>query len=340
VSIGQLEAALSSYDRAVALQADFAEAQYNRSLALLLSGDFENGWLGHEWRWRNAQRLSIGQRRSFSQPLWLGNESVAGKKLLLYNEQGLGDTVQFCRFAKSVANLGASVFLEIQAPLAGLLESLDGVSRLLVEGSPLPEFDYQCPLLSLPLALKTTLETIPAAAGYLRCNPAKVAQWRTRLGDRRRPRIGLIWSGNPQHGNDRNRSIQVARWIEHLPREFDYVCLQKEVRAVDAAVLAANPWISRFESELHDFSDTAALCECMDVVISVDTAVAHLSGSLGRPTWVLLPFDPDWRWLLGRSDSPWYRTAKLFRQQAMGDWNGVFVQVAADLRKTFATAGC
>ena len=152
-----------------------------------------------------------------------------------------------------------------------------------------PQFDYQCPLLSLPLALKTTLETIPAAAGYLRCDPAKVTRWRTRLGDQRRPRIGLIWSGNPRHGNDRNRSIQVARWIEHLPREFDYVCLQKEVRAVDAAVLAANPWISRFESELHDFGDTAALCECMDVVISVDTAVAHLSGSLGRPTWVLLP---------------------------------------------------
>lgn len=339
MGVGQFEAALSSYDQAVALQADFAEAQYNRSLALLLRGDYENGWLSHEWRWQNAQRLSMGQKRPFSQPLWLGQEPIAGKRLLLYSEQGLGDAVQFCRFAKSVADLGASVFLEVQAPLAGLLESLDGVSRLIVEGSSPPEFDYQCPLLSLPLALKTTLETIPAAAGYLRCDPAKLGQWHARLGDRSRPRIGLTWSGNPKQGNDHNRSFQLARWIEHLPREFDYVCLQKEVRSVDEEALTANPWIARFDSELRDFSDTAALCECVDLVISVCTSVAHVSGALGRPTWVLLPFNPDWRWLLERTDSPWYRTVRLFRQRAIGDWNGVFVQVAADLRKTFAAAG-
>jgi len=252
---------------------------------------------------------------------------------LLYSEQGLGDAMQFCRFATAVADRGATVILEVQAPLASLLASVNGVSRVIVEKSPLPEFDLRCPLLSLPLALKTTIDTIPAATPYLRSDAAKVAWWRTRLGDRGNPRIGLAWSGNPKQGNDHNRSTRLADWIDHLPPEFEYFCLQKEIRPADEEILAANPWISRLEDELHDFSDTAALCECLDLVISVCTSMAHLSGALGRPTWVLLPFNPDWRWLLDRGDSPWYPTAKLYRQQASGDWKGVFARVAADLRK-------
>jgi len=277
----------------------------------------------------------VPYRRNFTQPLWLGKESIAGKRLLIYSEQGLGDALQFSRFATAVAGLGASVILEVQAPLASLLESLEGVSRVIVDGSPRPECDYRCPLLSLPLALKTRIDTIPAATRYLRSDAAKVARWRTRLGDRSRPRIGLTWSGNPKQGNDRNRSILLADWVDHLPREFEYVCLQKDIRPADQEILAANPWISRLDGDLHTFSDTAALCECLDLVISVCTSVAHLSGALGRPTWVLLPFNPDWRWLLDRDDSPWYPTAKLYRQQAIGDWDGVFTRVAADLRKAF-----
>jgi tetratricopeptide (TPR) repeat protein len=336
MEVGRLDAALSSYSQAVLIQPDFAEAQYNRSLALLLSGDYENGWLNYEWRWENAARLSLNDERTFSQPLWLGEESVAGKRLLLYSEQGLGDALQFCRFARSVADRGATVILEVQAPLASLLATVEGVSRVIVEGSPRPEVDYRCPLLSLPLALKTTIDTIPAATPYLRSDAAKVARWRTRLGERGRPRIGLTWSGNSKQGNDHNRSIRLAEWIDHLPRELQYFCLQKEIRPADEEILAANPWISRAEVEFHDFSDTAALCECLDLVISVCTSIAHLSGALGRPTWVLLPFNPDWRWLLDRNDSPWYPTAKLYRQQASGDWKGVFARVAADLRKMVA----
>lgn len=335
--VGRLDAALASFNRAVTIQPDFAEAQYNRSLALLSGGDYENGWLNYEWRWQNAARLGMGGQRAFGRPLWLGKETIAGKTLLLYSEQGLGDAVQFCRFAKSVADLGATVILEVQAQLASLLESLAGVSRVVIEGSPLPEFDYRCPLLSLPLALKNTLDTIPGAAGYLRADSAKVAAWHARLADRSRPRIGLTWSGNPKQGNDHNRSIRLAEWIDHLPREFEYVCLQKEVRAADEEILAANPWISRVDAELHDFSDTAALCECLDLVISVCTSVAHVSGALDRPTWVLLPFNADWRWLVGRTDSPWYRSARLYRQQSIGDWGGVITRVAADLRASFAT---
>ncbi len=179
---GRLTDALASYDAAVASAPDFALAQYNRALALLLNGDYVRGWLQYEWRWRNRAQLGLGPTRKFNQPLWLGTEPIAGKRVLIHNEQGFGDTLQFCRFAKSVADLGATAYLEVQPPLVGLLESLEGVARLLAEGDALPEFDYHCPLLSLPAALKTTLDSIPGAAGYLRSDPARVARWRTRLG--------------------------------------------------------------------------------------------------------------------------------------------------------------
>jgi tetratricopeptide (TPR) repeat protein len=335
VQVRRLDEALLSYNEATAIQPEFAEAQYNKSLALLLRGDYENGWLQYEWRWKNADRLSMGEARIFGQPRWRGKEIIAGKRLFVYSEQGFGDTLQFCRFAKTVADMGATVILEVQAPLATLLGSLDGASRVIVEGSPLPEFDYQCPLLSLPLALNTTIDTIPAAP-YVRSDEAKVARWRTRMRKLGRPRIGLTWSGNPKQGHYNSRSTRLADWIKHLPLEFQYVSLQKEIRPADVEILAATPWISRFDAEWHDFSDAAALCECVDLVVSVCTSIAHLSGALGKPTWVLLPFIPDWRWLLDRDDSPWYPTVKLYRQQAIGDWNGVFERMGADLRKAAA----
>ena len=327
---------LAEYDRAVALKPDFAEARYNRALALLLQGDYERGWPSYEWRWENHAKLSLEKRR-FKQPLWLGETPLAGKTLLVYSEQGLGDAIQFGRFITAIARLGATVVAEVQAPLVGLLRTVEGMSEVVADGSPLPPFDYHCPIMSLPLALKNTMETIPRTVPYLRSEPAKVAAWRTRMGERKRPRIGLAWSGNPRQGNDSNRSFPLAHWIGQLPREFDYVCLQKEVRATDAATLAANPWITRFENDLHELSDTAALCECLDLVISVCTSVAHLSGALGRPTWVMLAFNADWRWLINRDDSPWYPTATLYRQHAIADWSGVYTRVAADLRAKFST---
>jgi hypothetical protein len=334
-SLGLTAAALSSYDQAIAYEATDAMAQYNRSLTSLFLGDFESGWRGFERRWENAQRLSIGDRRNFQQPLWLGEESIAGKRLLLYSEGGLGDTLQFCRYAALSTARGATVLLEVQAPLLDLLADLEGVSQLIAAGSPLPPFDYQCPLMSLPLAFKTTPDTIPAPTKYLHSDPAKVAQWRTRLGERTRPRIGLVWSGNPKNTIDQRRSIRLADWIAHLPPEFEYYCLQKGVREADQEALESSPLIFSFDDDSLDFTSTAALCECMDVVISVDTSIAHLSGALGRRTWVLLSFTPDWRWMLDRNDSPWYPTAKLYRQKAVGDWNEVFTRVAADLHREF-----
>lgn len=329
--------AVASYDQAVALNPDFAEAQYNRALTLLFLGDFERGWAAFEWRWNNARRLAIGEARTFREPVWLGDEAIAGKRLLLHHEAGLGDTLQFCRYATLAAARGATVVLQAQPSLVSLLAHLDGVSAVIPSGGALPAFDYHCPLMSLPLAFNTTLQTVPAAPSYLRNDTAKVARWRERLGKRTRPRIGLTWSGNPNQPIEPRRRIPLADWLPHLPPEFEYFCLQKDLRAEDRVARDSSGLIVSFDDELPDFAATAALCECMDLVITVDTSVAHLSGALGQRTWVLLSFIPDWRWLLDRADSPWYPGMKLYRQKTAGDWSDVIARVAADLRREFPT---
>lgn len=324
--------ALVGYQSAVAIDPHFADAHFNRAVTQLYCGDFKNGWRNYEWRWKNAQRLGIGEERQFDKPLWLGEDAIAGKRLLLHSEGGLGDSLQFCRYAPLAAALGATVYLEVQRPLKSMLAKLEGISLAVARDDWLPEFDFHCPLMSLPLAFKTTLETIPAMPNYLRNDKAVVARWQLLLEDSKRPRVGLVWSGNPKNLIDRRRSIHISDWIPYLPREFDYFCLQKDVRQEDEATLALDPFIRRFDLEV-DMVSNAALCECMDVVISVDTSVAHLSGALGRPTWILLPYVPDWRWLRDRSDCPWYPSATLYRQGTPGDWCGIFVRVAADLRR-------
>ena len=339
VALNQLKqpaAALASYDQALALDGNLAEAHFNKSLVLLLSGDFANGWAEHEWRWDNKFGSNINEKRSFREPQWRGAESLAGATILLYAEQGFGDTLQLCRYARLVAERGAKVILEVPKPLERLLAGLDGVSQLVVRGNPLPPFDYQCPLMSLPLAFKTDVGSIPAPVKYLPSDPVKVAHWQERLGAKTLPRVGLMWNGNPLQPNDRNRSFWLADWIPHLPPGFQYISLQREVREDDAKTLEHNPHILSYAAELTDFSDTAALCDCMDVVISVCTSVAHLSAGLGRRTWVLLSFAADWRWLLDRHDSPWYPSARLYRQEQRGDWAAVFQRVRHALIDTFA----
>ena len=331
------EEALESYDRAVAINPEFADAQYNRALALLFLGDFERGWRSYEWRWKNARRLVIGEQRRFAQPLWLGEESIAGKRLLLHSEAGLGDTLQFCRYAPLAAALGATVYIEVQPPLVRILSNLEGVQPPIAKGSPLPEFDYHCPMMSLPLAFKTTLETVPHAVQYLNADRTRVADRRALLGEAGRPRVGLVWSGNPNNTIDPRRTIRLAELAASLPREFEYFSLQKDVRAEDRAALEENTFIRPFDSSL-DFVDTAALCECMDVVVTVDTSVAHLSAASGQRTWILLPFTPDWRWMRERENTPWYPSATLYRQTVAGDWSEVFARVAADLRRELAGA--
>jgi tetratricopeptide (TPR) repeat protein len=337
LELKQWDAALASFDQAIVLKADYAEAYFNRSLTYLLRGDFEQGWRDYEWRPKRQGDALIRAGARLEVPPWRGEEVIAGKTILLYWEQGLGDTLQFCRYVKCVSDLGARVILEVQEPLKSLLAGLEGLSPNIASGRALTNLDFQCPLLSLPLAFQTRLDTIPAFARYLTADAAKVAQWQVRLGQKRGLRVGLIWSGGTLHKNDHNRSIALQQLIRHLPGECQYVSLQKEVRESDWPALQSNPRILHFADDLADFSDTAALCDCMDVVISVDTAVAHLSGALGKNTWILLPVVPDWRWLLDRTDSPWYPTVRLYRQERAGDWDEVLQGVTASLRQLQST---
>jgi tetratricopeptide (TPR) repeat protein len=328
--MGRYGEALSSYKDALALQPDDAEAHWNLAVHSLRSGDLKTGWIESEWRWKiKSLRLTD---RHFKQPLWLGAEPIDGKVLLLHNEQGLGDALQFCRYIPLVAARGARVVLEIDGPLKQLLSGLTGVSHCISKGEALPDFDFHCSLASLPLAFDTILDTIPSAVPYLSVG-AHVADWKTRLDSKKRPRIGLVWSGNPDHRNDHNRSITLETLLPLLDVEAQFVSLQKIVRPSDEAVLRERNDVLHLGPELQSFSDTAALIEQLDLVVSVDTSVAHLAGALGRPVWILLPYIPDWRWLLDRDDSPWYPTARLFRQSQTRKWDSVVDEARRALTK-------
>ena len=337
MSLARYPEALASFARAQAIRPDYASAHYNEGLCRLLLGEFATGWAKHEWRWRSTSFLATQgsfATRTFATPLWTGQDSIRGKRILLHPEQGLGDTIQFCRYAQSVSSLGATVLLEVQAPLRRLLSDLPGVSRLCTVGETPLEHDLHCPIMSLPMACGTDLDSIPAAEGYLgssRDHRQRTARWAETLGPRTRPRVGIVWSGSKHHKNDANRSIPLAAYSRILSSEVESICLQNELRDDDRAPLAANPQIRLLCEELGDFSETAALVANLDLVICVDTSVAHLAGALGKPVWVLLPANPDWRWLLQREDTPWYRSMRLFRQDRLGDWEGVLERVRSEL---------
>jgi tetratricopeptide (TPR) repeat protein len=332
-SLGRHAEAAESFERAVAIEPAHASAHWNLADCRLLMGDFARGWEQFEWRWRLPARHQA--RREFREPQWTGAEPIAGRTLLLHAELGLGDTLQFCRFATEVARRGARVVLEAQAPLVPLLRTLEGVEVLVARGDPLPSFDLHCPLMSLPLALRTELATIPAHVPYLAGDPARVAAWRERLGPARGPRVGLAWSGSQGLRNDK-RSATLAAVLPLARAGIEWVSLQKEVPAADAALLAAHPEIRDVSAALGDFAETAALAGLLDLVVTVDTSVAHVPGALGKPVWILLPHVPhDWRWLLDREDSVWYPTARLFRQPAPGDWASVVRRVDAELSRRF-----
>lgn len=323
----QFAAAQLSFDQAIFYDPESAQARFNKSLLLLSLGRFAEAWPLYEWRFQENILGSV--RREYTAPLWRGETLRAGERIFLWPEQGLGDTLQFGRYVRALAARGVEVILEVQEPLYPLFKGMAGVSQLLRKGDPLPDFDWHCPLLSLPLAFATTLDNIPAAA-YLASKAEKRMQWEHRLGPARGLRVGLVWSGNPRQKEDHHRSLALAELMSALPPGFDYVCLQKELRARDRQALAESG-VRFFGEHLHDFSDTAALCDLMDVVISSCTSVAHLSGGLGKATWMLLHAGADWRWLLDREDSPWYPTARLYRQPAIGDWASVLARVHADL---------
>jgi Flp pilus assembly protein TadD len=327
--LGRFDEALASYARALALEPDYAAAHWNESLCRLRTGDFEMGWRKYEWGWETGERGRA--KRDFPQPLWLGGQPLNGKAILLHAEQGLGDTLQFCRYAPLVAKKGAKVLLEVPPSLKTLLKHMDGVHGVLATGETLPAFDYHCPLLSLPLAFHTVLQTIPAPGKYIYGDEVSVAAWQNRLGKKVGPRIGLVWSGNAGQRNDRNRAIPLADFVTLLAPGLEYISLQKEVRPADKSLLDVRKDIAHFGGDLRDFADTAALIELVDLVITIDTSAAHLAGAMGKTVWILISSNADFRWLLDRDDSPWYPSARLFRQPALGDWNSVLTKVKREL---------
>jgi tetratricopeptide (TPR) repeat protein len=320
--------ALVSYERAIAVAPDNAEAHWNKSLVLLAQGDFARGWPEYEWRLRRA---GADGKRDFTPPRWFGGEPIEGRTVLLYAEQGFGDTIQFVRYAPMVAARGARVVLEVQASLKPLLSGLEGVSAVIGRGEPLPPFDAHCPLMSLPLAFNTTLGTIPAAVPYLHAPEDRIEKWRTRLPGGT-PSVGLAWFGSPTHKNDHNRSVALSRLAPLCADErIQFVSLQRDVRNDDQQVLQGLGRVFAPGAALQDFADTAAVISLLDLVISVDTGVAHLAGALGKPVWLMLPFNGEWRWLADRDDSPWYPTARLFRQPKDDDWEDVVARIRQEL---------
>jgi tetratricopeptide (TPR) repeat protein len=323
-ALNRFAAARASFAIATEIDPTLASAHTNEAIVHLVEGDFARGWRKYERRW---QKL-----RQFAAPLWLGGEPLAGRTLLIYPEQGLGDTLQCVRYAALAAARGASVVAEVQPALKSVIVDVDGVAEVVAEGEPLPPHDLRCPMLSLPLAFGTTLATIPNRMPYVAALPERVAKWRALMPETGKARVGLVWAGNRGHHNDRNRSIALERLLPVLAVPgIDWTLLQPEVGGPDRAVLDARPDITNLGDALSDFGDTAAVMTSLDLVVSVDTAAAHLAGAMAKPVWILLPFSPDWRWLLGRRDSPWYPTARLFRQPAPGDWASAIYEVVREL---------
>jgi tetratricopeptide (TPR) repeat protein len=329
---GRHDDAAQAYRRAIAIKPDSAIAHFNLGATLLLQGDFEQGWTEYEWRW-NAKEYRE-RPRAFDKPRWDGSP-LEGRRIILLAEQGFGDSIHFARYVPLVVERGGTVMLECQPQLKRLLGRLEGIDRIIGPEDPLPEFDVQCPLMSLAQVMGTRPASIPTNVPYLSAEPALIAQWKSRVGSAVSAdalKVGLAWAGNPAHYNDATRSIALSAFapLGEIPR-VAFCSLQKGPAAKQAADAPAGLRLIDLTEQIDDFAETAALIANLDLVIAVDTAVAHLSAAMGKPTWLLVAFVPDWRWMLGRSDSPWYPTMRLFRQEQAGDWRGVLEWLAEAL---------
>jgi tetratricopeptide (TPR) repeat protein len=327
-SLNQTDEAISFYQKALQLNPDYVEAHWNLALASLLSGDFQQGLKEYEWRWK----LKGHYQYHFAQPLWDGSD-IGGKTILLHAEQGFGDTIQFIRYASLLADQGANVIVQCQNELTPLFTYTKGIQQVISFGEAIPLFDIHCPLASLPLLFETSIKTIPSYIPYLFPDPEVLSKWKNKLEDNKTNlKIGLVWSGNPKHKNDLKRSCSLETFssLAHLDKITLY-SLQKGDAAKELLFSPKGMRIVNHTDAINDFLDTAGHIDTLDLVISVDTSVAHLAGALGKPVWILLPYNPDWRWLLNCEDSPWYPTMRLFRQPNPGDWESVMIKVANEL---------
>jgi Flp pilus assembly protein TadD len=326
---GQLAGAIAATRQAVRLRPDLADAHQNLGSVLLLAGEYAEGWREHEWRWRCQ---NVGQLRCVpGRPRWDGS-NLGGRTILLQADAGLGDTIQCVRYIPLVADRGGQIVVECPRELHRLLSNLREVRQLITAQEPMPPFDVHCPLMSLPLAFDTTVGTVPTEIPYLAPEESSVSRWARRLSDFGRPRVGLVWAGNPAHTHDRKRSLRLPM-LAPLTAAGDITFHSLQVGDAARQVSAPPPGLKVIDhsAELADFAETAALVTNLDLVIAVDTSVAHLAGALGKAAWVMLHFAPDWRWMLGREDSPWYPSMRLFRQTRFGDWDEVVRRVAREL---------
>jgi tetratricopeptide (TPR) repeat protein len=337
----RIDDAIATYRQAQAIDPENAEAESYVSLIYRLLGDFEAGWAGLRARWTMEMRPDCYP--DFHQHLWLGKEEISGKRILVFADEGFGDTLQFARYIPLLAEKGAEIILVVDEALRPLLSRLRGVIQCLPKPSAsLPSFDMHCPIGLLPLAFETRLDTIPAAVSYLPPpSEAHVQVWEQRLRQHLGPgsklRVGLAWSGNAQHSNDHNRSMPLSALEPLFDAGASLISLQRDLRSADRTLLEMSGIID-LTAHLTDFAETLALVNCLDVVISVDTSTAHLAAAAGRPTWILLPYLPDYRWMLDRDDSPWYPTARLFRQSAARSWDEVADNVRRALEELIKSA--
>jgi tetratricopeptide (TPR) repeat protein len=328
---GKLAEALDAAAEAASLKPDAADAHCRYGLMLLRTGELQRGWEEYEWRYK------ISVPWSFPQPRWEGDE-LRGRTLLLHADQGLGDSVQFIRYAPLIAAGGGRVILRCQRQLTRLLKGFPGVAQTISEDEPLPAFDVHCPLISLPVAFKTSLKNIAGSCPYIRVSASQIRTWSTRIAATdHRLKVGLVWAGHPSHSNDRHRSTTLAS-LSPLSQcgDIAFYSLQVGAAGVEAADRPAGIKLIDLTPEITDFADTAALIEHLDLVIGVDTSTAHVAAAMGKPVWVVLPFVAEWRWLVGRLDTPWYPTIRLFRQPKLNDWPGAIAQLIEPLRNLAA----
>lgn len=344
-AINNLGAALlekSKYDdaedlfkQAIILAPENAESHNNLAFTQLLLGDFENGWKEYEWRWKCKDFHS--KRRNFDQPLWDGS-SLKEKTILLHTEQGLGDTIQFMRYVPSVKKYGGKIFVECEAKMAHLFHVYRKFATFIVKGDTLPKFDVHSPLLSLPFILKTTLKTIPSKVGYIHSDPSLSKKWDKKISNNKKIKLGICWQGNKEQKHDHKRSIPLHYWKTLLDKNtVDFISLQKGYGQEQIKKYGYKKLITDYSNIMDNgkdaFVDTAPIIDNLDLIISSDTAIPHLAGAMNKPIWLLLPYSPDWRWLLDGSESPWYPSMRLFRQKELGNWHGVFNEVSIELDK-------
>lgn len=320
--------ALLSFAEALAIEPNNPDANFDAAIARLCLGDFREGWKQYEYRWSKTN--DPVEREDYPRPIWDGSQDLNGKTILLTAEQGMGDAIQFVRYAPLVAARGAKVLLGVHGPLTTLMATVPGITKVMTQGDVLPHFDFYCPLMSVPLAFGTELATIPASVPYIRPHQERIAQWQHRMPAQGRLRVGICWAGTALHLNNHRRSIPLERFARIFVSGIDFVSLQKDVTAVDAALLREQGVVP-LGQDFTDFADTAAVVAMLDLVIAVDTSVAHLAGAMAKATAVLIPFAPDFRWMLDRTDSPWYPTMRLFRQTVIDDWSGPLDRLRREL---------